>query len=100
MARKEKEIKEFKRRVRLKGTITDKKLTKNGNIKLTIKKEDNTLNFIIIKSHKERFALAQKLEEGNSVSIQGIPKFRAIICTQLKKIARIDASRQVKLENY
>jgi hypothetical protein len=100
MARKEKKIKEFKRRVRVKGIIAKKAMTKNGNIKLIIKKEDDQFNFIVLKSHKDRFALAEKLEKGNSVSAQGISRFRAIICTQLRQINRIDESKQVKLENY
>jgi hypothetical protein len=100
MAEKEKKINEFKKRIRIKGTIVKKALTKNGNIKLIIKKDDDKFNFIVLKSHKDKFALAEKLVKGNSVSAQGISRFRAIICTQLKQIKRIDESKQSKLDKY
>jgi histidinol-phosphate/aromatic aminotransferase/cobyric acid decarboxylase-like protein len=100
MARKEKKVKEFKRRVRAKGKIVKKGLTKNGNIKLIIKKADDKYNFIVIKTHKERFELAENLKVGDYVSAQGVNRFRAIICTQLKKIRKIDETKQIKLEEF
>ena len=39
MARKEKKIKEFKRRIRIKGNIIKKEITKNGNIKIVVQKK-------------------------------------------------------------
>ncbi len=88
MARKEKKINEFKRRIRAKGKVIKKSLTKNRNIALKIQKDEDTYHFVVIKTHKERFALAESLKEGDYVSIQGISRFRAIICTQLKKIRK------------
>ena len=58
LANKEKKIKEFKRRLRVKGKIIEKGTTKKGNITLKIRKEDNECKFTVLKSHKERFALA------------------------------------------
>ena len=99
MAKKEKKLKEYKRRLRVKGRIIKKENTKSGNIKITIKKYEENYSFIVIKSHKERYALAEKLRLGNAVSIEGIPKFRMTICTRLKVLERgIDGGRQRKLE--
>lgn len=84
LAKKEKKLKEYKKRLRVKGRLVKKSLTKNKNIRLTIKKEDDMYKFIVLKSHKERFAIAEKLAVGKSVSIEGIPKFRMVICTKLK----------------
>lgn len=86
LADKEKKIRGYKRRLRLKGKIIAKGRTKNGNITLTIEKEGDDYKFTVIKSHKERYALAEKLRMGRSVSIEGIPKFRMIICTRLKAL--------------
>ncbi|MBI4983128.1 hypothetical protein HZC32_00585, partial [Candidatus Woesearchaeota archaeon] len=88
LANKEKKIKEFKRRLRIKGKIMEKGTTKKGNITLKINKDDNEYKFTVLKSHKERFALAEKLSNGKSISIEGIPKFRMIICTRLKVIEK------------
>ena len=97
LAHKEKLGKEFSRRIRVKGKIIDKGLTKNGNIKLVVQRGEDKYGFVIIKSHKERYALAEKLTEGSLVSVEGINKFRAVICTKLKRISRIDESGQTTL---
>jgi tRNA(Ile2) C34 agmatinyltransferase TiaS len=97
LARKEKKVREFKGRVRVKGKIVKKGLTKKGNIRLTVQKGEGKYNFIIIKSHKDDYALAEKLAKGSFVNAEGINKFRAIICTKLKKIQRIETSEQKML---
>ena len=98
LANKEKKIKEFKRRLRIKGKVVGKGTTKKGNITLKIRKDDNEYKFTVLKSHKERFALAEKLKMNNSVSIEGISKFRMIICTRLKALEKgIQESKQTKL---
>ena len=88
MAKKEKQLKDYKRRLRVKGRLTKKSLTKSGNIKITIRKEEEDYSFIVLKSHKERFAIAKKLAVGKSVSAEGIPKFRMVICTKLKVLEK------------
>jgi len=98
MAKKEKKIKEFKKRLRVKGKVIKKGETKKGNITITVKEKDDEFKFTVLKSHKESFALAEKLAVGKSVSVQGIPKFRMIICTKLKILDKgIDESKQRKL---
>ncbi|MCK5283746.1 MAG: hypothetical protein KAK00_10175 [Nanoarchaeota archaeon] len=97
MVVKEKKLKEYKRRIHAKGEIIGKKATDNGNIKIKIQSGDDKFNFIVLKSHKERFELASKLQKGEYASATGIPKFRYLLCTRLKKIKKIDKSVQVKL---
>ncbi len=97
LARKEKKINEFKSRIRVKGKIVKKGKTKKGSIKLIVQKADDKYNFVVIKAHKENFALAERLEVGSFVSVVGISKFRAIICTQLKQLHKMDESRQAVL---
>lgn len=98
LANKEKKIKEFKKHLRVKGKVIAKGVTKKGNITLTVKKDEDGFKFTVLKSHKESFALAEKLAVGKSVSAMGIPKFRMIICTKLKVLDKgIDESRQRKL---
>ncbi len=77
--------------------IIKKGKTKKGSIKLIIEKDDDKYNFIVIKTHKENYALAEKLKVGSFVSAVGINKFRAIICTQLKQLPKMDESRQTIL---
>src|SRR3989344_9048385 len=94
MANKEKKIKEFKKRLRIKGKVLAKGETKKGNITLTIRKGEDKFKFTVLKSHKESFALAEKMAVGKSVSVHGIPKFRMIICTRLKVLDKgIDESK-------
>ena len=102
LADQERKIKGYKRRLRIKGRVASKALTKKGNISLTIKKDEDDYKFTVLKSHKERFALADKIKIGNGVSIEGIPKFRMIICTRLKVLEKgLDAkNRQAKLINF
>ena len=66
-------------------------------LKLIVQKDDNKYNFVVIKAHKEDFALAERLEVSSFVSVVGIIKFRAIICTQLKQLHKMDESRQTML---
>ena len=94
LARKEKKGKEFQKRVRVRGKVVKKGLTKKGNIKLVVQKGEEKYRFVIIKSHKENYGLAEKLSEGSLVYCEGINKFRAIICTKLKQLHRIDDSEQ------
>ena len=99
LANQEKKIKEFKRRLRIKGKVIEKGTTKKDNITLKIRKDDNEYKFTVLKSHKERFALAEKLKMNNSVSIEGISKFRMIICTRLKALEKgIQEGKQTKLK--
>jgi hypothetical protein len=101
LADKEKKIKEYKRRLRIKGRVKALGKTKKGNITLTVEKDKEEYKFTIIKSHKERFALANKLQKQNSISVEGIPKFRAIICTRLKVLDKgIAQGKQEKLNDY
>ena len=101
MAQKEKNIKEYKRRIRLKGKLAAKGTTKKGNIALTIRGGGEDDKFIVLKPHKERFALAEKLKIGNTVSIEGIPKLRMIICTRLKLQEKgISQGKQSKLNHF
>jgi len=101
LVEQEKKIKEFKSRLRVKGKIINKGVTKKGNISLTIKEDDNEYKFTILKSHKERFKLAQKLNIGRSVSVVGIEKLRFVICTKLKTLDKgISEGKQTKLEKY
>ena len=98
LANKERKIKEFKRRLRLKEKIIEKGTTPKGNITLKIRKDDHEYKFTVLKSHKERFALAEKLKMNNSVSIEGISRFRMIICTRLKALEKgIQDGKQTKL---
>ena len=97
LAKKEKKAKEFKRRIRAKGRVIKKSKTKKGNIRLRIRKGDDEFNFVVVKTHKERFALAEKLKKGDCVKAEGISRFRAIICTRLKRIEKIGEGRQTKL---
>lgn len=96
---KEKKQKEFYRtRPKIKGKIKEKKTTKKGNITLTIQRGEKEISFTVLKTHKERFARAQKLSVGSTVSAAGIPKFRMNICTQLQPVLKeTDNSRQVRL---
>ena len=100
LADEERKIKEFKSRIRIKGKIVAKSLTKNGNLKLTVKKEENEISFIILKSHKNTYFLAERLSLGRSVSVGGISKkLRMIICIKLKILDKgIDTSKQMRLE--
>lgn len=100
LAKEEKIIKSFRGRVRFKGEIVKKGKTKNGNIRLKIMKGEDIYNFVVIKTHKERFALAERLKKGELVSAVGIRRFRAVICTQLKEITAIDESKQVQLKGF
>lgn len=101
LADKEKKIKEYKRRLRLKGKITGKETTKKGNITLKIKKDEHEYKFTVLRSHKERFALAERLQTDKSVSVEGIPTFRTIICTRLNLLEKgIIEGKQAKLEKY
>ena len=99
LARKEKKGKEFSRRLRVKGKVIDKGLTKKGNVKLVVQRGEDKYSFVIIKSHKERYALAEKLTKGSLVSAEGINKFRTIICTKLQQLHRIDETEQTTLQN-
>src|SRR3989338_9459479 len=101
LADKEKKIKSYKTRIRVKGKIIAKGKTKKGNITLKVEKEGEIYTFAVIKSHKERFALAEKLEIGRSASIEGIPKFMIIICTRLKAADKgLAKGKQIKLEGF
>lgn len=100
MAKKEKRLKEFKRRARIRGKIVKKSLTKNGNIRLRIKSGNDKFNFIVVKTHKGSYALAESLPVGSSVYAQGINRFRTIICTKLKQIRKIDEDRQSELKTF
>jgi len=80
LARKEKKIKEFKSRVRVKGKLIKKGKTKKGSIKLFIQKDDDKYNFVVIKTHKENFNLAEQLKVGSFVSAVGINKKDRGLC--------------------
>lgn len=89
LAKKEKKIKEYKRRVRIRGRVVKKAMTKNGNITFYIQNvEPHFFKFIILRSHRERFVLAEKLKAGQSISIEGIPKVNTIICSRLKYLEK------------
>ncbi len=97
LAKKEKIAKIFKRRMRTKGKIVGKTITKNGNITLKIEKDGQKQSYTVIKTHRERFALAEQLKTGEMVAAEGIPKFRIVICTRLKELDKLD-EKQAKLD--
>ena len=85
------------RRSRVKGKVINKSLTKKGNIRLTTLKDEDKYNFIVLKSHKDRYSLAERLIKGNYVSAEGVKKLKMIICTKLNQIERIDRTKQSSL---
>ena len=101
LAKKEKKIKGFRRRVRVRGKVVAKGVTKSGNISLKVEMEGESCSFTVLKSHRERFALAGKLEVGKAVSIAGIPRFRTVICTFLKPLEKVKGiEKQEKLKGF
>ena len=101
IAERERQLNQYKSRVRVKGKIVRKEMTKNGNISLTIGRNKASFKFIVLKSHKERFAFAQKLAIGRSVSVIGINKLKMNICTRLLPVEKgISDGKQRKLEEY
>jgi tRNA(Ile2) C34 agmatinyltransferase TiaS len=99
LANKEKKVKEFRNRTKIKGKIVEKGTTKKGNMTLTIQRGEHKLKFTVLKSHKERFSLAERLTIGRSVSAIGISKLRMIICVSLKQLEKgIDDGRQTTLQ--
>ena len=98
MVKEEKKKKGFLKMQRMKGKLAEKSLTKNGNLKLTVKRDKEELSFIVLKSHKDKFTLAKRMKIGNSIFIEGIPKLFMIICTKLRYLEKsIDDSMQTKL---
>ncbi len=99
-AAKEKKAKEYKRRLRVKGTLISKHLTKNGNIGLKIEKNGEHYSFTVLKSHKEKYALAEKLKSGMTISIEGIRHIRTAFCTRLKAIEKSSPGKQTELADF
>jgi len=100
MAAKEKKLKEYRGRHHLKGELLEKTLTDKKNIKLKIQEKDGTSTLIVLKSHKERYALAALLSAGAYVSATGIPKFRYLLCTRLKRIKTPEPGTQTDLGSF
>ena len=101
MAAKEKKIKAFKSRLHVKGIVIAKSFSKKGHLNLKVKKGEDEYTFTILKTHKEKFAIADKLPINSSISIEGINRFRVIICTRMKVLTKaIDQSKQVSLNAY
>ncbi len=100
LVQKEKLANEFKNRLRIKGTLIAKKETKKGNLKITVAKRGNNYNFLIPKTHKERYALAKSLAINSLVSVEGTRRKLMLICTKLKVLENIDDSKQSYLKNF
>lgn len=101
LAQREKKIQGYKRRLRVKGKVIAKGMTKSGNIRLTVGSEGVAYTFTILKSHKERYALAEKLAVNQSVSVEGIRLLRTAICTRLKTLDRaVSEGKQAVLCHY
>ena len=100
LAKKEKKIKEYKSRLRLKGRLAEKSKTKKGNIRLIVKNREDQVSVVVVKTHKERFLLASELEINDAVSVVAIKNFRAAICTGLKRIENFDDSVQMRLDSW
>ncbi len=101
LAEKERKAKEYRRRLRIKGKIAGKKITKNGNISLKVEKDNEVYNFTVLKTHRERYALAEKLTMGKNVQIEGIRHIRTAICTRLIALDKgILEGKQAELGAY
>ena len=99
--KKEKLIKNIRSRLRIKGILTEKTRTKKGNLQLKIRKGKEDYTFTILKTHKEKIERAEHLQIKRSISIEGINKFRIIICTRFKELDKgIDNSNQTKIDEY
>ena len=98
LAKKEKIAKSFARRLRVKGTLTAKSDTKNGNLRITVTKDQIKYNLIIPKTHKERYLLAQSLPINSFVSVEATRSKFMNICVKIKILDSIDESKQSKLE--
>lgn len=97
LAKKEKTAKEFKSRLRVKGILTAKSLTKKQNLVIIVNRDSVEHKLVIPKSHKEKYALAEKLPIGSTISVEGSRKLRMIICTKLKVLQYFDQSKQTTL---
>ena len=101
LCKEQQKSKEFKKKLRVRGKVQEKSLTKKGNIKLKIKTGENVFKIVILKSHKDNFQLAENLLINSSVYAEGIPKLGFILCTKLNLLTReIDESEQIKLGKF
>lgn len=100
-AKKEKTIKSIKSRLRVKGILIEKSFSRKGNLNLKIRKGKDEYTFTILKSHKEKMERASRLLLRKSVSMEGINRFKAIICTRFKALDKgIDESRQTRMQAF
>ncbi|HLC64884.1 MAG TPA: hypothetical protein VJI46_02035 [Candidatus Nanoarchaeia archaeon] len=54
-----------------KGFLTAKNLTKKGNWKITIEDEKGSVDFTVLKTHKEKHELVSKMNIGTHLSAVG-----------------------------
>ena len=100
-AKNEKEINNIKSRLRIRGKITAKSVSKKGNLKILVKRGKKEYTFTILKTHKEKFIALEKIPLNTSISMEGISTLRAIICTRFKVLKKgIDESSQKNLLEY
>lgn len=67
-------LERFIRRPRIRGKVIAKKLTKKGNIQLIVHQGNKETALLVLKSHKERYKLAESLSLNDTIYAEGQKK--------------------------
>ena len=77
----------YEKQAKVKGTIKEKKYSKNNNIILIIGKSNKDEEAVLVnRNRKDMFKLAEKLKANDEVYVRGDRNVNIIFCDELKII--------------
>ena len=99
----EKEVlkEKWKKKLRIAGVVTGKRISKKGSFVFTIKTKKSEYDIIVPHHRKDEFELSKKINEGDIIKIRGDKQASGIIfCDRVKKLNKSSFDeRQMKLVN-
>jgi tRNA(Ile2) C34 agmatinyltransferase TiaS len=81
-----------RKQAKIRGIVKDKKISKNNNIVLIIKKGKFEYAVLVNKSRKEMFDLAEKLKVNDEIYAKGDKGVNVVFCDKLELVRKADLS--------
>lgn len=88
----------WKKKLRIAGIVTNKRLTKKGSFMLTVKTKRSEYDIVVPKHRKNEFELTKNIYDGDLIKAVGERNINAVFCDAIEKLNKNTIKeKQIKL---
>jgi len=86
--KKEVEREKWINKLRIKGVVIKKRITRKGSFMFTVKTRKSEYDIVVPKFRKKEFEIAESINEGDSIKATGDKSIGVIFCDRIEKLGK------------